>query len=386
MSGLGNNTNIEQTFDEIYQKYEPGLFTKGEHLRGKEDGTLYLHGMFSISNKGEEALKERQGKWEQGSKTVRQTIDRDYGDGVGAKIFQKISDRVDRDLSKELLRGDLPLIKSELQRLEKTPFKPELDGNQRLQSKVYGGEKGTVTRSEKMDGILTEMFKRPLTDDDIRGIAGVPDGCSLKLNLIELDPRIHLNVGHGSYGVFIALDGPDPSGAFKSIQVTAYLDKEGKLNIYQDSMSCNEELKGGRPRPTHLGACAIVRMVDTARMLRVNTIHNFSSQGPGYNGYYTWARCGGDAPIHTVEVRSEDRGRYRDFMKELGRSTNPTIRELSGKEDLRVQDFMQTEVGRTFWRDHGFAIPLQFDLNDGSPTMQTMHDYTLPNSCFELRD
>jgi len=230
------------------------------------------------------------------------------------------------------------------------------------------------------------MFGRPLTDDDIRGLAGVPDGCSLRLNLIELDPRVHLNVDRGSHGVFIALDGPDPTGAFKSIQVTAYLDREGKLNIYQDSMSCNEELRGGRPRPTHLGACAIVKMIDTARMLGVNTIHNFSSQGPGYNGYYTWARCGGDAPIRTVGVREEDRGQYRAFMKELQRSTNPTIRTLSQKDDLRVQDFMRTEVGRTFWRDHGFAIPLQFDLTEGSETMQTMHDYTLPMSCFELRD
>ena len=226
IGGIGDKTNIEHTFDDIYRQYEPGLFTKGEHLRGTEDGTLYLHGLFSISNKGEQALKERQQKWEQGSENVRQTIDRDYGEGVGEKIFQKISNRIDRDLSKELLRGDLPLIRSELQRLEKTPLKSGLDENQRMQSKVFGGEKGTVTRSEKMDGILTEMFGprlrttiygasrragrlQPAAQPDRARPAGSPQ------RRPGLARRVHRP------------DGPDPTGAFKSIQVTAYLDREG---------------------------------------------------------------------------------------------------------------------------------------------------------------
>ena len=389
MSGI-DKTNLPPSFDEVYRQYEPNLFTKGEHLRGNDDGSIYLHGLLSVSRKGEQALQERQDKWKTGSENVRLTIDREYGEGVGEKIFQKITNRRTdgRDLGTELLRGDLPLVKEELDRLDKTPFKRELDGNQRLQSQVYGlGTGEIVGRTGGIESKLSEMFGRPLTDDELRGLSGAPEGCGLRLELMPLDSRLHHDVGYGMAGVFVSLPrGGDPTGAFSSLQVTIYRDREGKRHVYQDSMGCNEELKGGQPRPSHLGACAIVKMVDTARTLEVDSIHNFSSQGRNYNGYYTWARCGGDAPIRTVDVREEDRGRYRDFMARLESSTNPEIRTLAAKEDLRVQDFMQTRDGQEFWRTYGFALPLEFDLTDGSPTMQTMESYTVPNSCFELRE
>jgi len=76
---------------------------------------------------------------------------------------------------------------------------------------------------------------------------------------------------------------------------------------------------------------------------------------------------------------------YQNFRVALSASNNPTIQRLSQKADLDVQDFMQTPEGRTFWRDNGFPLPLEFNLQPGSKTMLTMANYTVPNSCFDLR-
>ena len=262
-----------------------------------------------------------------------------------------------------------------------------------------------MERTGTTDRKLTEMFGHRLTDADIRGLGGVPERCNVEVELVALHPGLHRNVGSGSTGVMISKSGDDPSGVFRTIQMTVYKDQAGNLNIYRDKTTTHTSDTVGddeTPRPTNLGACALVKQVDTARALGVSTIHNFSSQGPGFNGYYTWARYGGNASlapkdvnvfdegtampqVGKTNVRDQDEARYLNFRKALESSTVPAVQQLHRKPDLDVQDFMQTQEGRDFWRANGFALPLDFSLQPGSKTMQTMAQHTAPSSCFNLR-
>jgi hypothetical protein len=406
--------SVGGAFSRIYEQYRVGWTGIGssEHLRGDQTGTvLYTHGAFSFSGWSDDALKGRQQKWAQGAEIVRQAIDNEFGNGVGDAVFARILHDDGRDLGAELLRGDLERVRQTINEVVPgaipgldgptvgtkvgqagggtAPLKPQLDENQRAQAKIFcvsgNDAPGTVTRGQKADAMLTAMFGRSLSDAEVRGLGAIPDGCDVDVQLSSygsLDGKSHP-------GVSISKSGRDPSGAFKAIAMTVYRGDDGKVRIYRDSTRTDTSSHIGPKedvrRPTNLGACALVRQAVTAQSLGVETIHNFATRGKGYNGYYTWARCGGNAPLTTSDgLRDEDVQAYRKFRQALESSTHPTLMPLATKKDLDVQDLMKTEVGRQFWQQHGFPVPLEFDLRPGSKTMDMFQAYTVPKSCFQM--
>jgi hypothetical protein len=410
-----------RAFSQIYEQHKPGAlgWGAGEHLRGDLAGTkLYTHSAFSISGFGEAAAKNRQAKWAAGAAFVKNAIDDQFGKGVGDRVFSKISSEGGPDLNKELRRGDLERIRRAIGEVvpgaipeieggkpsgsgEKAggpggpaPLKAKLNDNQVAQAEVFGlakgQEPGTVTRSEATEKALKAMFGRSLSDAEIRGLGGMPESCDVELGLVPTNDFEHRDADPKLPGVSISMGRKgDASGAFRAIQMTLYRDRGGNVNLYRDSTRTNTGwLEGSdKPRPSNLGACALVKQVDTAREVGVSTIHNFATRGRGYNGYYTWARYGGNSPLtpDKIKLRDEDRGGYERFMKALAGSSDPDLSRLAGKRDLEVQDLMSTQKGRDFWKEHGFPIPLEFDLRPGSKTMQMFDEYTVPNSCFDLR-
>jgi hypothetical protein len=116
---------ISRPFSELHQSYKPdtllGFEVGGDkHLRADtvqlSDGTpmhrLYMHE--GMSGFGEQAMQNRMTKWADGAAFVKQSIDIEYGPGIGDLVFQKILEDGGPDLSKELRRRDLNTIQAKI--------------------------------------------------------------------------------------------------------------------------------------------------------------------------------------------------------------------------------------------------------------------------------
>jgi len=80
----------------------------------------------------------------------------------------------------------------------------------------------------------------------------------------------------------------------------------------------------------------------------------------GFNGYYTWARFGYDAPLashHTEQLR------------------NATGAMAEHRDATRISDLMATQHGRAWWKDKGTWTQMSFDLDKGSKSMRTLDAY-----------
>ena len=74
-----------------------------------------------------------------------------------------------------------------------------------------------------------------------------------------------------------------------------------------------------------------------------------------YNGYYTWARFGYDAPLSTVNLKQ------------------PLPSSLQKCEN--VSDLMKTAEGRNWWRENGNTFAGTFDLSEGSQSRKVLDAY-----------
>jgi len=412
MSGIGD------TFRGINRRF--GSDTD-ERLSLEPGGQLCLYKGPPGDGSGQIDLEDLQQKFQRGSQHVVDLLDKQFGQDVRLQVLQKITtDTGGRDVTKEMTGGDLPKIGSELR--GRTPLKQELDSNQRLQMQVFlTGGLGAVVKQGRTDEVLDEIFGERLTDDQIRGLGGIPDRCQVEVEVVDLDPEKHFSEGRG-----VQIKIPEGSDRdFKEIQVTVYKDSEGHRHIYRDST----ELQGSKTdRPDYLGSCVLLKQVDTGRSLGVQTIHNMSVRQNFYNGYYTWARYGGNAPLSddkinyysynnsgTLDRRMTNLGgdkapkEVEDFreaianpewtfsqLKNYERRTHVDLRlisqdqfvtemlKLQGKTDLDIQDLMATPEGRALWRVFGFSVPLEYRL-DTLDTVRSFQEYTLPNSCFDPR-
>jgi hypothetical protein len=109
-----------QDFSQIVAQHQVGRSGWGasEHLRGDLEGTrLYTHSAFSISGFSADAAAARQAKWAAGATYVKQAIDREFGVGMGERVFAKVSADTGRNLNREVRRGDLAQIKTAIAEL-----------------------------------------------------------------------------------------------------------------------------------------------------------------------------------------------------------------------------------------------------------------------------
>jgi hypothetical protein len=161
-----------RAFSQLYNEYKPGLLGHGsdKHLRADTQGTqLYTHSAFMISGSGEAAAKGRQEKWAAGAEYIKNTIDQEFGDGMGDKI-KKISAEGGPNLNKEVHRGDLELIRATIKDViaSRAHLPPEL-------TKPHGKGEATIgkeTRIEWSKGPDAEAFRHEnlhARDNWIRG-------------------------------------------------------------------------------------------------------------------------------------------------------------------------------------------------------------------------
>ena len=131
---------------------------------------------------------------------------------------------------------------------------------------------------------------------------------------------------------------------------------DGRIEIHNDLF----ELERGQPKGTGIGAAIFseqVRQAAAAGVAMITTHAAGSGRYPGgMNGYYTWARFGYNWPLESY--------------------TRNRIKRDLGKDVETVQDVMQTEEGRQWWKANGEgSTEAVFDLTPGSQSMQVMAAY-----------
>ena len=118
-----------------------------------------------------------------------------------------------------------------------------------------------------------------------------------------------------------------------------------------------------------LGVSAFARQVENAQAMGVDRIETNAYRLRGvidpatgkerWSGYYVWPRYGYDGPIPASLKASPEW------------STVPS--PLRGAK--KVSELMVTEEGRDWWKEHGEAIDVKFNLKRGSESMRTLDDY-----------
>ena len=103
-----------------------------------------------------------------------------------------------------------------------------------------------------------------------------------------------------------------------------------------------------------LGLQMFCRQVRNATVRGVNRIEAMAGRRRDENGYYTWPRYGFDCPLPALIQR----------------------RLPVGLEDSRtLLDVMSCQKGREWWREHGMAVRVRFDLAPGSRSRRTLAEY-----------
>jgi len=119
---------------------------------------------------------------------------------------------------------------------------------------------------------------------------------------------------------------------------------DGKLVLKNGLLEVEKEAQG-QSRGTRLFASQIRAAVS----LGVDRIEALCFRSGNYNGYYTWARLGYDAPLDAEQRRA------------------------TGCES--IAELMQTAEGRAWWKTHGDSFDGVFDLSPGSRSRKVLSAY-----------
>ncbi len=136
----------------------------------------------------------------------------------------------------------------------------------------------------------------------------------------------------------VKVDSPD-----YTMQRAFYVTASGKRVISNDIFKVNPAAQG-----KGLGSKVFARQVEEARKAGFDQIRTEAAgeaSNPKWNGYYTWARMGYDAPL----------------PKEFRQSLPP-----EHKDATRISDLMMTPAGRDYWKAKGSTTKMTFDLNPDS--------------------
>jgi phage gp29-like protein/GNAT superfamily N-acetyltransferase len=105
-----------------------------------------------------------------------------------------------------------------------------------------------------------------------------------------------------------------------------------------------------------IGTALLAAQVRKAAELGFSHIETRATRNDGWNGYYTWARLGFDAPIIHVDDKP-----IRDLLRARGVE--------------RISDLIKTPDGREWWMKNGGSYKGEFDLTPGSLSRRVLDAY-----------
>lgn len=174
---------------------------------------------------------------------------------------------------------------------------------------------------------IKELFGSDATLQDMASLVGAPDNAKVYIH----------DAGHGSLAISIEGGG---LVAYRKVRRVG-----GKLVMENELFEA--DVSGGG-----LGIRVFGKQVKHAVRLGVSRIETTAARGPTYNGYYTWARFGYEAPLSPG---------YRQMLP-------PSL-----KGATKMTELMKTEAGAKWWLKHGDTLHMEFDLTPGS-TSRKAHD------------
>lgn len=197
------------------------------------------------------------------------------------------------------------------------------------------------------DGALEfarQLFEQSFNDEDLAHLAGALG-----------DATVNVTVRRQKNWLYLSVDDPT---RFEVYKTSVRRDANGELYgyIHEVRTAIGQSGQG-------LGARAFLRQVNGAKSLGLSRFELWAAgdvRDVSYNGYYTWARFGFDAPLGTEKVFLP-----RHFAKAA--TINTLI--LAGQWQ--------------WWKQHGSARTMIFDLHDGSSMMQVFKNYLTEKGLLE---
>lgn len=109
------------------------------------------------------------------------------------------------------------------------------------------------------------------------------------------------------------------------------------------------------------GVSIFKNQVDQFKKLGFKKLTTDASQNAGMNGYYTWARLG-----YSLSENEE-----KDILKNmLNFEDDEEIKNMESLEEL-----MQSDKGRKWWKEYGFSFKGVFDLSENSKNINILKNY-----------
>jgi len=206
-----------------------------------------------------------------------------------------------------------------------------------------GGAAGMTPAKVEADAAvrkqLTTFFGKELSDSEIAGLAGAPSGTIVRAKLTGLEESVRLKV------------------VGKEMHATRTIEKfssESPIVIKNEYLEVSESQQGHG-----IGTQMLVTEADQASALGVSKITTEAAFGTGFNGYYTWARLGYNAPFPPSYVRSPNWA--------SGVKTMTDMMALPATADH--------QSGASWWKANGKTWEGTFDLKPGSQSFQILHAY-----------
>jgi len=193
---------------------------------------------------------------------------------------------------------------------------------------------------------LSHLGLKDVTLERIAQLAGLSDDAEVKLHYgsspRDFSPQIRISSSDG----------------FDNQRYIRKYDDYG-FHIENSSFRVTETGKG-------LGTKILARQISSAQEMGIKSLRTFAARGDNdhSNGYYTWPRLGydGDVPWYSV------------YNRKGGSATKDDTPE-SIRDAKRISDVMRTKEGRDWWKQHGVGIDLEFDLKEGSHSMNVFREY-----------
>jgi hypothetical protein len=224
-----------------------------------------------------------------------------------------------------------------------------------LGDQLFKGDKVTVRHDDAQEtaAVLHTLFGRAVSDKELAGMIGVPDGCTLNVEATDA----------GTKDASLYLTGSGPGIATMARQLT--FDDDGLRKIYNcELVLTKDEQKGG------LGRRIFASQVANAAKMGVGKISCSAARSDGhYNGYYTWARFG----YNVAPDKADSFARYSLAYALSKPGPPPVPKGIDGKSTPR--DIMKTAKGRAWWMAKGEGWSASFDLTGGSYSMRTLAAY-----------
>ncbi|HVX15944.1 MAG TPA: hypothetical protein VHC22_32470 [Pirellulales bacterium] len=170
---------------------------------------------------------------------------------------------------------------------------------------------------------------------DIPSLIGAPDDAVVHAEFDRWDGMIDATISEPRY----------------SLKRRFGIDEDGRKFIENDNFEIHPDHRGGT------GLSIFAKQVHHATQAGFSYIKAYAARSPTYNGYYTWAVFGYDQDIDKLGAG------LRDAIRRQFPSANT------------IQDVLDEEDGREWWKTHGGAFEGVFDLTPGSRSQQVLARY-----------